>query len=107
MQTSRSGQRRHSSGLGTDIVLVHTLKPGNEEMGTFGNNLVLDTSNTVVNDTTVTRINYTTLGREMDTKQQLTIVKRFVTEPDHNTTANRPLQHLSNNIHSLRHLIKR
>ena len=37
-------------------------------MGTFGNNLVLDTSNTVVNDTTVTRINYTALCGDQDTK---------------------------------------
>ena len=73
-------------------------------MGAFGNHLVLDTSNTVVNDATVTRINYTVLWREPDTKQQLTIVKRFVAEPAHKATANRPLQHLANNIHSLRHL---
>lgn len=73
-------------------------------MGAFGNHLVLDTSNTVVNDATVTRINYTALWREQDTKQQLTVVKRFVAEPAHKATANRPLQHLANNIHSLRHL---
>lgn len=76
-------------------------------MGTFGNNLVLDTSNTVVNDTTVTRINYTALCGDQDTKQQLTIVKRFVAKPDHSTATNSPLQHLSSSIHSLRHLIKR
>lgn len=76
-------------------------------MGTFGNHLVLDTSYTVVNDATVTRINYTALWREQDPKQQLTVVKRFVAEPTHKATANRPLQHLANNIHSLRHLTKR
>lgn len=56
--TSCSSEGSHGSRLCTNIILVNTLEPRNEKVGSFRNYLVLDTSDTVVDDTTVTRINY-------------------------------------------------
>lgn len=57
-RTLGSGQGSNVSGLGTDIVDDGGLKPGNNEMGSFVVDLLLDTKNTRVLDSAVTSVDY-------------------------------------------------
>lgn len=57
-RTLGSGQRSNVSGLGTDIVDDGGLKPGNDKVGSFVVDLLLDTKNTRVLDSAVASVDY-------------------------------------------------